>query len=107
MLGESIPVGSYAVTFTSRLHEEHVGYAEMVERMDALVAQQPGFLGVHSVRDGLVGITISYWKDEASIAAWRAQAEHLLAQAQGRAQWYVGYTVIVSKVERSYAWPPP
>ncbi len=101
------PPGSYAVTFTSTLRQPHDGYAEMAERMDTLVAQQPGFLGVHSVREGLVGITISYWEDEASIAAWRAQAEHLLAQAQGRAEWYAGYAVSVSRIERSYTWPPP
>lgn len=99
------PSGCYAVTFTSTLRSPHEGYAEMTERMDVLVAKQPGFLGVHSVRDGLVGVTISYWKDEASIAAWRQQAEHLLAQAQGRSQWYAGYSVVVSRVQRSYTWP--
>lgn len=34
----------------------------MAERMVALAGEQPGFLGVESVREG-VGITASYWSD--------------------------------------------
>ena len=45
--------------------------------MDELVLGQPGFLGVESVRDARgLGVTVSYWADEESARAWRAQAEH-------------------------------
>ena len=51
------------------------GYAEAAERMLELAAQQPGYLGVESVRgaDG-IGITISYWRSENDILAWKHQA---------------------------------
>lgn len=91
----------YAVIFTSLRTPTESGYDETSARMIDLAAQQPGFLGVESVRDGL-GITISYWRDEASIAAWRREAEHREAQRTGRDRWYEQYRVQVAWVERAY-----
>ncbi len=91
----------YAVIFTSLRTEGDDGYGAMAQRMVELAAQQPGFLGVESVRDGL-GITVSYWADLASIAAWKADAEHLDAQRQGRAKWYAGFKIRIARVERDY-----
>ncbi|GAB2525172.1 antibiotic biosynthesis monooxygenase family protein [Simplicispira piscis] len=91
----------YAVIFTSLRTEGDDGYGAMAQRMVELAAQQPGFLGVESVRDGL-GITVSYWADLASIAAWKADAEHLEAQRQGREKWYAGFKIRIARVERDY-----
>jgi heme-degrading monooxygenase HmoA len=92
----------YAVIFTSLRTEVDAGYGDTSDRMVELAAQQPGFLGVESARggDGL-GITVSYWDSEESIANWRAQAEHRLAQGRGLAQWYAEFFTRVAKVERS------
>ncbi|TNC20914.1 antibiotic biosynthesis monooxygenase [Amycolatopsis alkalitolerans] len=76
--------------------------------MIALAAGQPGFLGVDSVREGSeLGITVSYWRDEDSIAAWRRNAEHTEARESGRRSWYEAFVVQVAKVERSYAFQRP
>jgi len=93
----------YAVIFTSRRTDGDRGYGAMAERMAALAATQPGFLGVESARgaDGL-GITVSYWRDEASIAAWKRDTEHQQAQRAGRQVWYADYQVRVARVERAY-----
>lgn len=91
----------YAVVFTSRLSGDDDGYGDTAERMVQLAAQQPGFLGVDSVRDGL-GITVSYWRDEASITAWRQHAEHTLARETGRKRWYEEFEVHVAEVKRRY-----
>ncbi len=93
----------WAVIFTSLRTEGDRGYGEMAERMNALAAEQPGYLGIESVRgaDGL-GITVSYWASEESIRAWKAVAEHRVAQETGRREWYAGYEVRVAKVERAY-----
>ncbi len=95
----------YAVIFTSQRTPGDAGYAEAAERMAALAAQQPGFLGAESVRgaDGL-GITVSYWRSSADIAAWRRHIEHAATREQGRAQWYSHYELRVAKVERAYGW---
>ncbi len=74
----------------------------MAEKMVALAAQQPGFLGVESARDGL-GITVSYWADLESIRAWKANAEHQVAQQLGHAKWYAAFKTRIARVERDYA----
>lgn len=93
----------YAVIFSSRRSSDDQGYQPMAERMVALAAGQPGFLGVESARgeDGF-GITVSYWASEAAIAAWRAHAEHRIAQESGKANWYAHYEVRIARVERAY-----
>lgn len=91
----------YAVIFTSTLSDDDQGYAAMAERMVELAAEQPGFLGLESARDGL-GITVSYWRDLAAIAAWKANAEHREAQQLGRARWYGGFRLRIARVERDY-----
>jgi len=94
----------YAVIFTSIRTDIEDGYGETAVKMVQLAARQPGFLGVESVREGKLGITISYWQDETSIRAWKNQMEHLAAQQAGRDKWYEQYTVRVAKVERAYKW---
>jgi heme-degrading monooxygenase HmoA len=94
----------YAVIFASQRTTPDEGYGEMAARMVELASQQPGFLGIESVRDGTgFGITVSYWSSEAAIAAWKKQAEHRVAQERGKATWYAHYELRVAKVERSYA----
>ncbi len=82
----------------------------MAERMLELARAQPGFLGVESARgpDG-VGITVSYWTSREAIADWKRHAEHLGAQALGRAVWYADFALRVARVEeaRSFESPGP
>ena len=91
----------YAVIFTSLRTDDDKGYDDMAVRMVELAAKQPGFLGVESAREG-VGITVSYWQDLSSIKAWKANAEHLIAQRTGRTDWYAQYKTRIAKVERDY-----
>jgi heme-degrading monooxygenase HmoA len=94
----------YAVVFSSQRTAGDAGYAAMGDRMVELAAQQPGYLGVESVRgaDGF-GITVSYWESEAAIRNWKAQTEHLQAQRLGREKWYQHFELRVAKVERAYS----
>jgi heme-degrading monooxygenase HmoA len=94
----------YAVVFTSQRADADRGYGEMAERMVELASKQPGFLGVETVRgaDGF-GVTISYWADEESIAAWKAHPGHQPAQEAGKSVWYEDYMMRVAKVERAYS----
>ena len=94
----------YAVIFSSMRRDD--SYNQMAERMVELASQQPGFLGVESVRgtDGF-GITVSYWTSGEAIAAWKANVDHLAAQEKGKQKWYEHYELRVAKVERAYAKP--
>jgi len=91
----------WAALFTSQRTDGDQGYGAMAERMVALAREQPGFLGVESVRDHTgLGITISYWRDEDSIRRWKAVAEHRAAQELGKSRWYADFALRVAKVER-------
>lgn len=91
----------YAVIFTSIKNEQSIGYQEMAQQMWVLAQEQPGFLGVESARNEL-GITVSYWKDLPSIAKWKQNSDHMLAQQFGREKWYSHYKVRICLVEREY-----
>ncbi len=54
-----------------------------------------------SAREDL-GITVSYWRDEASILKWKSNPEHQKAQKQGKELWYKHYKIRIAKVERDY-----
>ncbi len=108
-----LPEGaSYAVIF-SALHCETESdtdndYDETAAEMARLAAEQPGFRGFESTlgADGF-GITVSYWRDQADIAAWRAHLDHTLARRRGRGEWYRAYRLRVARVERDLAWDRP
>jgi heme-degrading monooxygenase HmoA len=86
----------YAVIFTSLRTDGDEGYAAMADRMVELASQQPGFLGIESVRENL-GITVSYWDSLEAI-----NLEHQEAQKSGRERWYSSFKIRIAKVEREY-----
>lgn len=98
--------GCYAVIFASqRTSHGEEEYAATANRMEQLAAQQPGYLGIESVHDADGrGITISYWESLDSVEAWRAHAEHLLAQQSGRKLWYESFSLEVCRIERARNW---
>ncbi len=94
----------YSVIFSSQRTACDDGYGQTADRMLALAATLPGYLGVESARgaDGF-GITVSYWADLVSIANWKAQADHGQAQEKGKQLWYEHYELRIARVERAYA----
>ena len=91
------PTPYYAVIFTSILNENIEGYDQMAEQILRLVHQQPGFLGVDSVRDK-IGITVSYWSSLEAIDNWRKNLDHQRAKNQGKTKWYNTYEIKICKV---------
>ncbi|WP_267397124.1 MULTISPECIES: antibiotic biosynthesis monooxygenase [unclassified Sphingomonas] len=98
--------GQIAVIFVSqRTDEDAAGYGAAAAAMGALAAIQPGYRGERSSRDAAgLGITVSYWADEASAIAWRDHPEHHAIRNAGRARWYAWYEMVVADVARDYAW---
>src|SRR5438270_7912132 len=87
----------WAVIFTNLRTPGDHGYAQTADEMEQLAAEQPGYLGLESVRDELgTGITVSYWESEEAIANWRRHADHLAAQKAGREKWYRAYVLRVA-----------
>ena len=94
----------YIVSFSSIRTAGDQGYGAMGEKMEALALAQDGCFGLESARrsDGF-GITISFWRDEKSILAWKNVVSHMAAQKLGRDRWYEQYQVRVARVERAYS----
>ncbi|MFD4546446.1 antibiotic biosynthesis monooxygenase family protein [Streptomyces sp. NPDC058466] len=93
----------YAAVFTSVRTEDDGGYGETAERMEELVKDVRGYLGMdHARTPGGLSITVGYFRDEDAIREWSAHAEHRAAQRRGRAEWYERYTLHIAKVERSH-----
>ncbi len=101
--------GAIAVIFLSgRSDADPDGYARAAEAMATAATARDGYLGIDSVRDGDgVGVTISWWRDEAAALAWRDDPDHARIRDQGRAIWYDWYRVIVATVDRAYGWARP
>jgi heme-degrading monooxygenase HmoA len=96
----------WAVIFSSQRTDDGEGYGAMADAMVRLALQQPGCLGAESARnaDGF-GMTVSYWQSEADVAAWKANARHLVAQETGKTRWYQHYITRIAHVTRSYEGP--
>jgi heme-degrading monooxygenase HmoA len=47
-------------------------------------------------------VSLSFWRDEAAVRAWREHAEHQRAQATGKAEIFEGYRIRVAEVVRDY-----
>ena len=91
----------YAVIFTSIRTSGDKGYGKMADAMLEAAAKQPGYLGIESAREDL-GITVSYWDSLESIAEWKKDSMHLMAQQAGRDKLYESYKIRICLVERDY-----
>ncbi|AXQ31583.1 antibiotic biosynthesis monooxygenase [Solimonas sp. K1W22B-7] len=95
----------HVVIFRARARRLDAEYAQVAERLRDLALSQFGCLEFVSATEGDQEIALSYWRDEADIRRWRAQADHLLAQQLGRERWYESYTVQVATLAREYGSP--
>lgn len=100
------PKNAIAVIFCAqRTASGEEAYQAAAAAMGELAAQQPGYLGEDHARsaDGF-GITVSYWRDDASAKAWRDHPDHARIRDEGRNRWYSAYSLHVARVERGYDW---
>ena len=93
----------FAVIFRAEIARLDEEYSLMAARMQKLALEEYGCLEFTAVTEGTSEIAISYWDSMDQIQAWKTNAEHLLAQAKGRSQWYSSYRVQVVDVVREYS----
>ena len=86
----------FLVVFRNRKRTDvdYAAYEADAEAMQALAAQQPGYISFKSytAEDGEV-IALSEWDDEEAALGWRRVAEHAAVQAKGRRDYYADYTL--------------
>ncbi len=92
----------YAVIFRAKINYIDSSYSEMAEKMRNLAMDVYGCSEFTSVTEGKEEISISYWKNQEQIQAWKQDAAHRLAQEFGQSKWYKYYKVQVAKIVREY-----
>jgi len=88
-----------AVLDTLVLRQE---YQATAKRMQDLAMNEYGCQAFTSCTEGNNEIAISYWETQEQIRQWKQNAEHLMAQSQGRSRWYDSYSVEIVEVIRQY-----
>ena len=69
--------------------------------MLATAQGMPGFVEFKSFKsDDGERVSLVYWQDHETMAAWRNHPRHRIAQANGRAKWYAEFRVEVADIVR-------
>lgn len=80
-------------------------YLDMAAELKPLLAEIDGFISIERFESlttpGRV-LSLSFWRDEAAVAAWRGLGEHRRAQAAGRGGIFAEYRLRVARVVRDY-----
>jgi heme-degrading monooxygenase HmoA len=78
-------------------------YEAMDARMNQLLGQIPGYLGVkaYAAEDGET-VAMAQFESREALLQWRDHPEHLEAQRAGREKFYASYEVRVCSIERAY-----
>ena len=95
-----------AVIFEVRPAEgQAAAYLDHAARLRDALSGMDGFLGVErfqSLTDPGKLLSLSFWRDEAAVTAWRNHAAHRETQAAGRAGIFADYRLRVAAVVRDY-----
>jgi heme-degrading monooxygenase HmoA len=80
-------------------------YLDIAARLKAELEQIDGFVSIErfqSLADESKLLSLSFWRDEQAVMAWRTVAHHREAQAAGRAGVFRDYRLRVASVVRDY-----
>lgn len=80
-------------------------YLQRAAQLAPLLAGVDGFISVErfsSLAQPGKLLSLSFWRDEAAVQAWRSQEEHRAAQEAGRGGVFDSYRLRVASVVRDY-----
>jgi heme-degrading monooxygenase HmoA len=81
-------------------------YFEIAASLRPALEKLDGFISIErfeSVTTRGKFVSISFWRDEAAVAAWRNVEGHRMAQARGRDGIFADYRIRVANVMRDYS----
>jgi heme-degrading monooxygenase HmoA len=84
---------------------EKAHYLDLAAALRSDLSQIDGFISVErfqSLTEPAKLLSLSFWRDEAAVAAWRNQAAHRETQAAGRAGVFSNYRLRIASVMRDY-----
>lgn len=80
-------------------------YLDIAAQLKPELSRIEGFVSIErfqSLADSKKVLSLSFWRDEASIARWRNLELHRAAQRKGRATVFDDYRLRIAVVERDY-----
>ena len=80
-------------------------YFDLAADLRPLLDEIDGFISIErfqSLTDERRVLSLSFWRDEDAVAAWRNLEPHRAAQAQGRAHIFRDYRLRIAAVMRDY-----
>jgi len=80
-------------------------YLELAAALRPELDSMDGFLSIErfqSLAEPGKLLSLSFWRDEAAIAAWRNTAGHRVTQAEGRRGVFTDYRLRIAEVARDY-----
>jgi heme-degrading monooxygenase HmoA len=80
-------------------------YLAIAATLRAELEQIDGFISVErfqSLTDPVKLLSLSFWRDEAAVQAWRNQVHHRESQAAGRGGIFADYRLRIGAVVRDY-----
>ena len=96
----------YAVIFEVEPREGRAqGYFDLAAELRPELEKIDGFVSVErfeSLTTPGKYLSLSIWRDEAAVKAWREHPDHRDAQGKGRAELFAGFRIRVAQVIRDY-----
>lgn len=80
-------------------------YLDIAAQLRPLLDNIDGFISIErfeSLSEPGKILSLSFWRDEQAVEAWRRLGEHRIAQARGRAEVFQDYRLRVVSVIRDY-----
>lgn len=85
--------------------ERKKDYLDIAAELRPLLEKIDGFISIErfeSLYEPGKILSLSFFRDEAAVHAWRGTNEHRLAQAKGRGEIFANYRLRVASVIRDY-----
>jgi heme-degrading monooxygenase HmoA len=80
-------------------------YLDIAAALKPLLEEIDGFISIErfqSLTDTGKILSLSFWRDEQAVQAWRRLEAHRVAQERGRAGVFANYRLRVAQVARDY-----
>lgn len=96
-----------AVLFEAEAHPEHqMRYLQLAADLSPLLKDIDGFISIErfqSLGDEKKILSLSWWRDDAAVQAWKRHRCHQAAQREGRETLFAGYRIRIATLVREYA----
>ena len=80
-------------------------YFDLAAELRPQLEKEDGFISIERFESLAVPgkfVSISFWRDEAAVAAWRGHPDHAAAQGLGRRELFADYRITVAQSLRVY-----